>query len=145
MKIERDTHIAASPQSVYEIVMDPRKLEDWVSIHRGLEEAPDGALENGSKLTQKLKLAGRTFKVHWTVVENDPAKRVVWEGKGPMRSGASVVYEFREENGGTDFYYANEYHLPGGPLGSMAGPAVRRVTTKEVDKTLEKLKKLAEG
>ena len=145
MKVERDTHIAAPPERVYEIVMDPRRLEEWVSIHKSLDEAPDGNLRKGSELTQELKLAGRTFHVHWTVVENDPCKRVVWEGEGPMHSGASVVYEFREEEGGTDFYYANEYHLPGGRLGALAGPAIKRVTSKEVDKTLENLKKLAEN
>ena len=53
-----------------------------------------------------------------------------------------MSYDFREEDGGTNFVYSNEYHLPGGPLGAMAGPAVKRVTGKEVDKTLENLKKL---
>ncbi len=50
-----------------------------------------------------------------------------------------------EPNGsGTRFSYVNEYSLPGGPLGSMAGPMVRRVTGKEVDATLRKLKEVLE-
>jgi len=144
MKVERKTHIAAPPKRVYDIVMNPRRLDDWVSIHDSLEEAPDGQLAKGSKLTQRLRLAGRCFTVRWTVVEDDPCRSVTWEGRGPARSRASVGYEFREEDGGTTFLYANEYHLPGGPLGAMAGGAVRRITGKEIDKTLERLKRLVE-
>jgi carbon monoxide dehydrogenase subunit G len=145
MKVERETHIAAPPERVYEVVMDPRSLGDWVSIHQSLEKAPDGKLEKGSELTQKLKLAGRTFKVRWTVVEDHACRSVKWEGRGPAHSRASVRYDFQEEAGGTNFVYANEYHLPGGPLGAMAGSAVKRVTAKEVDRTLERLKRLVES
>lgn len=72
MKVERTVEIAAPPERVYEVVMDPDRLEDWVTIHHHLEDAPDGQLKQGSKLTQCLKLAGKKFNVRWTVVENDP-------------------------------------------------------------------------
>jgi len=144
MKVERTIEIGAPPERVYEIVMDPKHLEDWVTIHDHLEEAPDGRLERGSELTQCLKLAGRKFNVRWKVVENNACRRVVWNGQGPVHSHAQVVYEFEQNGDGTRFSYTNEYDLPGGFLGRMAGGAVKRVTTKEVDATLERLKKLLE-
>jgi carbon monoxide dehydrogenase subunit G len=144
VRVQGETHIAAPPQRVYDLVMDPRRLSDWVSIHDSLEEAPDGQLSKGSELHQRLRLAGRSFTVHWTVVEDEPCQSVTWEGRGPAHSRASVSYELEEEDGGTNFVYANEFHLPGGPLGALAGSAVRRVTTKEVDKTLNNLKELVE-
>ena len=143
MKVERSLQLAAPPERVRELVMDPRRLADWVSIHQHLEDAPSGNLRKGSQLTQCLKLAGSKFKVTWKVTENTP-ERVVWEGKGPMRSKAKVVYEFEAKEGGTCFTYLNEYNLPGGPLGRMAGPAVRRVTGGELDKSLNTLKRLVE-
>jgi carbon monoxide dehydrogenase subunit G len=145
VKVERDTHIAATPEQVYDVVMDPRRLEDWVTIHQALVEAPDGPLQEGSTLAQRLKLAGRGFTVRWSVAENQRDERVVWEGKGPMHSRATVTYEFAEEEEGTRFSYANEYHLPGGLLDRMAGPAIRRVTAKEVDESLKRLKQLVES
>lgn len=144
MKIERRTHIAAPPERVYEIVMDPRRLGDWVTIHQRLEDAPDGPLERGSRLTQCLRLAGQTFKVRWKVVQNDRCRRVVWEGSGPVRSKAKVVYELSGRDGGTDFSYLNEYDLPGGPLGRFAGRTVSRITGKELDGSLQRLKELVE-
>ncbi len=38
----------------------------------------------------------------------------------------------------------NEYDLPGGPLGRIAGRGVARVTQKELDHTLQKLKSITE-
>ncbi len=144
MKVERTVEIAAPPERLYEVVMDPDRLEDWVTIHHHLEDAPSGRLRKGSTLTQCLKLAGKKFKVRWTVVENDPCTRVVWEGHGPVASHARVVYEFEGNGGGTTFSYRNEYDLPGGALGRIAGRAVSRVTQKELDGSLQRLRSLVE-
>lgn len=144
MKVKRSVEIAAPPERVYDLVMDPRRLEDWVTIHHRLESAPPGQLEKGSEVTQQLKLAGRKFKVRWTVVQNDPCKRVVWEGKGPVFSRARVIYGFKSDGDGTRFSYTNEYDLPGGALGRLAGRTVTRVTAKEVDGSLARLQSLLE-
>jgi carbon monoxide dehydrogenase subunit G len=145
VRVERTTEIAATPEQIYEVVMDPAHLENWVSIHESLIDAPNGELKEGSELTQCLKLAGRKFKVHWKVVEDDCPKRVVWQGQGPVHSHAKVVYEFeRAGNGRTRFSYMNEYDLPGGPLGRLAGRSVSGIAGKEADRSLEKLKQLIE-
>ena len=144
MRVERTTHIAAPARDVYDVVMDPHRLRDWVTIHRDLEGSPRTPLKKGSELTQSLRLAGRTFKVHWRVVENEPCEHVVWEGRGPLASHARVEYRFDSNDGGTNFSYVNEYDLPGGALGRVAGRAVSRVTQKEVDGSLQRLKQLVE-
>jgi carbon monoxide dehydrogenase subunit G len=144
VKIERTVEIAAPPERVYEVVMDPARLHEWVTIHHHLEDAPDGQLKQGSKLTQCLRLAGKKFNVRWTVVENDPCTKVVWEGRGPVASHARVAYGFEGNGGGTTFSYLNEYDLPGGVLGRMAGRAVSRVTQRELEGSLQRLKSLVE-
>jgi carbon monoxide dehydrogenase subunit G len=144
VKVERSIDIAATPETLYEVIMNPRCLQEWVTIHAALEDAPKGALREGSKLTQQLELAGRPFTVRWTVVENNPARRVVWEGRGPMRSHAGVTYDLKPHTTGTRFTYTNEFSLPGGPLGRFAEPVVRRVTAGELDRSLDRLKALVE-
>jgi carbon monoxide dehydrogenase subunit G len=146
MRVERSIEIAAPPERVYDLVMDPARLADWVTIHHHLVDAPNGPLKQGSRLTQSLRLAGRRFTVRWTVVENDPCKRVVWEGKGPVASHARVVYGFHADGDAdrTNFSYTNEYDLPGGPLGKVAGRAVARITQKELEGSLQRLKSLVE-
>ena len=144
MKVERDIDIAAAPEDVYAILMDADRLADWVTIHDELLDAPEGPLRRGSKLTQRLRLAGKCFTVRWTVIENERARRVVWEGRGPVRSKASAIYELSPDAEGTHFSYTNEYDLPGGPLGRLAGPVLGRVTAGELDRSLERLRRLVE-
>jgi carbon monoxide dehydrogenase subunit G len=144
MRVERSVEVAAPPEDLYDLVMDPNRLGEWVTIHHHLEGSPPARLERGSKLTQCLKLAGRRFKVRWTVVENDP-RRVVWEGRGPVASHARVEYGFAPNEDGTRFSYMNQFELPGGPLGRLAGRTLTRITTRELDGSLERLKKLVES
>jgi uncharacterized protein YndB with AHSA1/START domain len=147
MRVERSIAIQAPPERVYDLVMDPSRLEDWVTIHAGLKEAPDGELREGSELVQSLKIAGRRFDVHWEVVEAQKPRRVVWEGRGPVRTRAKVVYDFDSDGGGRScsFSYTNEYSMPGGPFGRIAGGVLRRTSQRESERSLEKLKRIVEG
>jgi carbon monoxide dehydrogenase subunit G len=145
MRVERSIEIGAPPDRVYQVVMDPRRLGEWVTIHVGLKSAPPGDLERGSQLVQCLRLAGRRFDVHWDVVAADRPSHVVWEGRGPVNSRAKVVYEIHPHGDDrTGFHYMNEYTLPGGPLGRIAGGALRGIAEREAERTLERLKGLVE-
>jgi carbon monoxide dehydrogenase subunit G len=146
MKVERDITIKAAPQDVWEVLMDPSCLADWVSIHQKLKQAPNGQLEEGDRLTQCLRLMHKNFDVKWKVEQADRPHKAVWEGYGPLRSKASVVYELEPDgNGGTRFHYMNEFKAPMGPLGGFfADHAFQRTSEREADKTLDKLKRLLE-
>jgi len=144
VKVERSIEIAAPPEAVYEVVMDPKRLGDWVSVHEELVHAPDRVLEKGDELAQKLKVAGQAFKVSWTVAKAERPRDVEWEGRGPMGTKARVSYDLEPRDGGTDFNYVNEYELPGGPLGKIGAKAFERTAGKEADRTLDRLKGLLE-
>jgi carbon monoxide dehydrogenase subunit G len=144
-KLKRDIDIHATPEQVWDVLMDPRQLGEWVTIQDELEEAPRGDLVNGSTLVQRLRVAGQRFSLRWTVVQADKPKRAVWEGRGPMGTKATVVYELSQNGGGTHFHYTNEYALPGGVAGKLAGAAVMGASGREANKTLKRLKQLVES
>ena len=143
-KLEREIHIEATPDAVYDRLTNPHCLGEWVTIQEELEEAPDGELHEGDCVVQRMKIAGQRFRVSWTVQVADSPKRVVWEGKGPMGTKARAVYELSPNNGGTDFSYLNQYDLPGGPAGRLVGRALSRAAGGEADRSLERLKELIE-
>jgi uncharacterized protein YndB with AHSA1/START domain len=144
--LEREIEIAASPDRVYDVLSDPSCLGEWVTIQEELEEAPEGDLKAGSQLRQRMKVAGTHFRLSWTVVEADRPSRIVWEGRGPMGSKAKAVYKLSGNgDGGTLFSYLNEYGLPGGPAGRLAGRAILAAAGREADRTLKRLKKLVES
>ncbi|MEA2374223.1 MAG: hypothetical protein QOD53_686 [Thermoleophilaceae bacterium] len=144
-KLEREIDIAAPPEQVWAVLTDPQCLGEWVTIQDELEEAPEGDLVAGSRLRQRMKVAGQRFRLSWLVVESERPSRVVWDGKGPMGSKATAVYELAGNgDGGTHFSYMNEFELPGGPAGRIAGRAVVAASGREADRTLERLKALVE-
>lgn len=145
MIVERSISLDARPEEVWKVIMDPRRLEDWVSIHRELKEAPPGRLRKGSELAQSLKVAGQTFDVRWKVTEAERPRRVTWDGRGPLGTRARVVYELAAEEDGTRFDYLNEYELPGGALGAVAGRAVAGKAGRESERSLALLADLLAG
>jgi carbon monoxide dehydrogenase subunit G len=146
MKVVRDITIDATPQECWEVLMDPQRLADWVSIHKKLKSAPSGILTEGDQLTQCLRLMHKSFDVKWKVEQADKPHKAIWEGRGPVRSKATVVYHLKPDgNGATRFHYENEFKAPMGPLGAFfADHAFQRTSEREADKTLDKLKGLLE-
>jgi uncharacterized protein YndB with AHSA1/START domain len=138
--------IDAPPARVWEVVMDPRRLVDWVTIHRRLGDVP-ARLRRGSTFEQTLNLRGAHFHVVWTVVDVDPPRRAAWEGQGPAHSRASIVYELRPDGeSGTLFDYTNEFKPPGGALGAVAGRVlVAGLSQREAQRSLQRLKQLVEA
>ena len=145
-KLERTIEIDASPEAVYDILTDPKCLGEWVTIQEELVAAPDPPLEKGDCVVQRMKVVGKRFEVSWDVEVADRPTKVRWSGNGPMGSVARATYELEPNgNGGTRFSYTNEYDVPGGPVGKVAGRALVSASGGEADATLKRLKEFVEG
>jgi carbon monoxide dehydrogenase subunit G len=137
--------LAVPPETVWDTVMDPERFGEWVTTHDSIEEAPPGELGEGDEFTQKLRLAGKSFRVRWRVVEADAPRLAVWEGEGPAGSTAHVSYRLTPDGEGTRFEYENEFALPGGVLGKAAGGLLSAAPGgREARRTLANLKALLE-
>lgn len=138
--------IAAPIGEVWKTVMDPARLGDWVTIHRGLHKADAGPPQVGFKMRQRIHLRGVTLDVQWRLAECQAERHAVWEGRGPARSRARTEYTLRELNdGATGFDYANEFSPPLGPLGALVSRAlVGGMPEREAIRTLERLRALLE-
>lgn len=126
--------------------MDPKRLHEWVSIHRSLDAYSEGPPRKGSTMQQSLRIRGVTFRVQWTLVEVKPPRLAEWEGKGPAHSRARTRYELTPEGDDhTLFDYTNEFTTPGGRLGVVASRVfVGAVSEREAHTSLERLKALVE-
>jgi hypothetical protein len=147
--------IAATPAEVWKIVMDPQRLGDWVTIHRSLRHADDGPPRIGYEMDQRVHLRGVSLDVHWKLVECEPDRHAVWEGRGPARSRARTEYTLHPcdtrhpsphepgDGGATRFDYSNEFNPPLGPIGALASRAlVGGMPEREARRTLERLRAL---
>ena len=138
--------LAAPPEEVWKLIMDPTRFGDWVSIHRKLCEVDDGPVKPGYRVEQRLALRGAPFTVRWTLTECEPPHHGTWEGKGPAGSYARVTNRLqRNGDGGTHYEYENEFEAPGGAMGRLASRVlVGGMPKREADKSLKALKKLIE-
>ncbi len=137
--------LPATPQEVWDIIMDVERLDQWVSIHRGLGRHTASPPAVGSTMEQTLALRGAKFKVNWELVRCEAPYRAEWVGKGPARSKAETGYRLEEIDSGTRFHYRNEFKAPMGPLGAVTSKAlVGGIPEKEADASLAKLKELLE-
>ncbi|MCX6388837.1 MAG: SRPBCC family protein, partial [Solirubrobacterales bacterium] len=138
--VETTILIPATPEEVWAVALDPHRLEDWVTIHRKLHEAPDRPLREGDRIVQTLALRGAPFKVTWKVEDLDEPHRAVWVGRGPARSIARTEYRLEAKKKGTLFHYSNNFQPPGGPIGRIAANAlVGGLPRTEAEASLKRL------
>jgi uncharacterized membrane protein len=145
--VRASIEIDAPRERVYDFMLDPAHLGEWVTIHRRVNSRDAGPPREGFEMDQTLHLRGANFKVHWTLTEADRPDRATWEGRGPAHSYARTSYVLRaSENGGTRFDYENEFKAPGGFLGAAASRMlIGGLPEREARRTLERLKALLES
>jgi uncharacterized protein YndB with AHSA1/START domain len=144
--VEATTSIDAPIETVWDTVMDPGRLKDWVTIHRDVRDVSAHPLSRGATMDQVLCLRGVNFHVHWELADVTAPNRAQWEGRGPAHSHATIRYELQDEgNGTTTFKYTNEFKAPGGMLGNVASRViVGGVSEREARNSLARLKALLE-
>jgi uncharacterized protein YndB with AHSA1/START domain len=139
--------IEAPRERVYDAVLDPDHLDEWVTIHRRLNQRDNGPPRRGFEMEQTLCLRHTNFKVHWTLTAADRPDHATWEGRGPARSYARTSYRLLQlDGGGTRFEYENEFKAPGGFIGAAASRVlVGGVPQREANQSLQRLKRLLES
>jgi carbon monoxide dehydrogenase subunit G len=141
--VSLSTHLSATPEEVWMTVMDPHRLGEWVTIHRALRWADGGSPHVGYEMEQQIHLRGVSLDVLWRLVECQPGRLAVWEGRGPASSRARTEYALHPEREGTRFDYRNEFRPPLGPVGMLASRAlVGGMPEREARRTIEQLHEL---
>jgi uncharacterized protein YndB with AHSA1/START domain len=144
VRVEID--INAPIERVWETVMDPNRLKDWVTIHRSVKDVSETPLRKGATMDQILHMRGVSFGVHWTLIDVHEPNHAEWAGRGPAHSQARIRYELSANgNDRTRFDYTNQFTPPGGRLGNVASRViVGAASEREANSSLERLKALVE-
>lgn len=144
--VKAKIEIAVPIERVWETIMEPSRLGDWVTIHKSVRNVSQAPLRKGATMDQSMVVRGVAFRVHWTLVAVEGPHRAEWEGSGPGHSRARIQYVLASSgNGGTVFEYTNEFHPPGGRLGNVAGRVIVGATSeREAKNSLLRLKALLE-
>jgi len=137
--------IGASIQEVWDYVMDPAHMGEWVTILERVDYADPPPIRPQYRMDQTLRLRGVPFKVHWRLKYIQEPTYARWEGAGPAGSKAVIEDRLSTRDGKTRFDYQNEFRTPLGPFGAAASKViVGGIPEKEANASLRRLKKILE-
>ena len=141
--IERSIFIDAAPEAIAMIANDPGRLPDWFSGVTKIE--PDNNWpETWSEAIVTYKSAGISFKSTFTSLEFKSGEKLTIQLDGMLTGTNQWIYT--PEGKGTLLTFRLEYNMPGGGVGQAVNKLlVERANEKNVEQSLNNLKKLVEG
>jgi uncharacterized protein YndB with AHSA1/START domain len=96
-----EIEVAASPEAVWDVLADPNAYGEWVLGTQRIRGADEGFPEPGTRLYHTVGAGPLTLSDTTSVVESEPARRLVLDARmGPLGT-ARVVIELHERAGGT--------------------------------------------
>jgi uncharacterized membrane protein len=134
--VEQEIHIDAEPEAVFDLFRNP---DTFVDLIGHLQDAyRDGdTVEWVAQGPMGMKLSGEA-----QIVEEKRPSKLTWRST----SGAldvSGTASFTARDGGTRLAYSLSYDVPGGAAGKAVATSLADMDG-EVQRTLERLKRLAE-
>ncbi len=144
--VQATIKIDVPPERVWETIMDPQRLGDWVTIHKSVDKVVNPG-QPGATMEQMLQMRGVSFKVKWKLATVQSPRHAEWDGAGPAHSRALIRYELQADGDNrTVFEYTNEFTPPGGMLGNVASRVVvGAASEREANNSLRRLKSLLES
>jgi uncharacterized membrane protein len=138
VKIERAVTIAASPETVWSVVSDVERWPEWHPACDEVRLLDEGPLRVGSRaVVRQPRLPVTTWAVTWL----DPDAGFIWVARAP---GALTIAEHHitASGDGTALRLVLDQR---GPLGSVVGLALRRMTGRYVTMETEGIKQRSES
>ena len=141
--IERSIFVNAAPEAVATIANDPGRLPEWFA---GVTQVESDSIfpEAGGEADVTYKAAGISFKSKFTSLEFRNAEKYTIQLEGMLAGTNKWVYT--PEGDGTTVAFRLEYDIAGGGVGQAVNKLlVERTNEKNVEQSLQNLKKLLEG
>jgi carbon monoxide dehydrogenase subunit G len=128
--------VSAAPEDVFAFLDTPANHErispSIISVHD--VEPLDGG---GHRAAYRYRMVGVTLSGEIEAIRHDPPKRLTFAIRGGI--DGEMDWRLDPEDGGTRVTCEATFEVPGGALGSVVEPVVRRYNQRELDETLANL------
>lgn len=141
--LERSVVIHATPDQVYELLIDTSRYGDWVAGYGGLVDGPE-RVTAGSVYSWRFRRWRLRLRPRCTVTEIETARRIEERVAGLVRG--TLVKTLVPQKRRTELHWELDYRLPAGPLGKAVDILIaRRVARWAVEESLRGAKRVLEA
>ncbi|MCI0633318.1 MAG: SRPBCC family protein [Actinobacteria bacterium] len=125
-RAEFDVVIEAPPESVWEVISDPRNLPHWDKHIVRVDGVPASGLREGMRYTTEMRFFAFRTRVDGEVLEWDPPRGSTIRLSGLL--DATVTSTIEPLSGGRSLLeHVVDYRFRGGPFGDIAARSLARV------------------
>jgi ligand-binding SRPBCC domain-containing protein len=121
--VQVSVDIDATPEQVWKVVSDPSNLERW-DRHISMVDGPGRELRKGDRYSTELHFMGARARANMMVLELEPNRYSKVQMAGVV-DGTVETWVQHLDGDRTRLRHRVEYRFKGGPLGEVAGRAVR--------------------
>ena|SRR5829696_9015937 len=136
------SHVAATPDRVFAVLADGWTYDHWVVGCKQIRAVDDNWPEPGATLHHSVGLGPVTVRDTTTVIESDPARRIVLRARARPAGVARVEIDLAERDGGTEVTLRER--PVSGPPALVHNPLQDWLIDRRNREGLRRLKQLAE-
>ncbi len=139
IRTEQELHIAASPEVVFDKLVDMRNELHWNPVTVEMTKTTEGEVESGTRFDGKMKRVG---PMHMVIADFDRPRRFSSKGGG---QSADVDYSatFEPADGGTRVRTSMSLEPKG--LAKLLTPLVARQVPKQEEESMQAFKRWVES
>ena len=147
MDAKQSIEIAAPPERVWPLLVEPGDVLDWWTTLTRFEYEDGGQRGLGARIYAEEKASGQLLKLHFMVTELEENRQVALHmvsATGPVK-GYDLAMTLEPLAAGSRFTFEEHVELPYGALGKVLGRLGRGSSMRHLEEALAKLKTLAEA
>jgi uncharacterized protein YndB with AHSA1/START domain len=145
MQVHRSVEIAAPPERIWPLLVEPDNVMKWYPTLQEFEYEDAGKRGPGARVYAEERASGMLMKLHFVItewVENRNLSLHMVSGTGVR--GYDQSWSVEPLTTGSRFTFEEHVDLPFGVLGSLIGRVGQRSSEAHVKEMLAELKILAE-
>ena len=146
MKVQRSVEIAAPPEKVWPLLVEPDKILQWFTLLRKFEYTGDKRSGVDTTFYYEEKTSGQLLKIHFVVTEWVENQKLAFSVTSGSLKKDDQVWSIEAIPSGSRFTMFEDLEMPMGIIGKIIGALFgERMIGKNMEKILANLKRLAEA
>lgn len=136
-KTTASKEFAVTPEKVWAVISNPRRNEEWNTMHTKWKDEPPIELSQGAQFTEVLSIMGMANTITFTTDAYDAPNSLTFSGEGMAGAKVSMTLSVKPSDEGSlatlDAEFTSQMMV------GAIGKAIERSSKKELDASLEKL------